>query len=149
MLRSRRSQRGAFRTVTVTIFACLALGLLAASASAATYTPESMATLESQLHAGRVHAVVVRVKTHKVHASVNGLGKVTVAYVPSQEEAIIAAARARGVPVQVVKPKPEGFRSHHKLRYIAGGALILVIIIVVVVLLFQRRRKREAEMGMA
>jgi hypothetical protein len=155
MLRSRRSPLGARRTVTLTIFVCAVLALLAGSAQAATattsttYVKESMPTLEAQLRAGHIHAVVIRTKTQKVHASLNGGGKVTVAYVPAEEQKIIAAAKARGVPVTVVKAKPEGLRAHHKLRYIAGAIVIVVIIAVVVVLVLNRRRKRAAEMGMA
>jgi hypothetical protein len=155
MLRSRRSPFGVCVTVIAAIFACAVLASVGGVADAATsttsnvYVSESLPTLESQLRSGDVHAVVVRVKSHKVHAALSDGRKVTVAYVPEEEEKIIAVAKARGVPVTVVKPKTEGIRAHHKLRYIAGGILIVAIIIVVVVLLLNRRRKREAEIGMA
>ncbi len=118
-------------------------------ASASAPAKESIATFQSQLAGGHVHAVVVRTKQHKLHVTLNGGRKVAIVYVPSEQQALIAQIEARGVSVKVVKPKSQsGLRSHHKLRYIAAGLVIVVIVIVVAVfLIMRRRRRREEEQG--
>lgn len=132
------------RRTIVLALACALTALLPAAALGA-LTPESVTVFQGQLSHGQVHAVVFHQNAHKMHVSLNGGGKVVVAYAPSQQQQLYEQAKARGASVLIVKKKTTKPATHHKLRYIAGGIVVVVIVVVVAVLLYDRRRKLRAE----
>jgi hypothetical protein len=125
--------------------ACAALAVTASAASAIHYESESLSTLQAQLHAHEVSAVGFHPSsgTAHIHASLNDGRHVTIAYLPSEQEQLVAQVRAAGATVTIAKAKQKAAKkaTHHKLRYIAGGILIVVIIVVAGVLLVDRRRR--------
>ncbi|HUB35690.1 MAG TPA: hypothetical protein VL972_02605 [Solirubrobacteraceae bacterium] len=134
-----------------------ALAGLTGSAGAATtttttivYAPESQATLDGQLKAHEVEAIVVNKHLRSLRVTLKDGRHVLVKYPPHHEPETVAALKKAGVSVAILTPaqaKAEAPKkaSHHKLRYIAGGILIVVIVVVVTVLLVDRRRKMRAE----
>jgi hypothetical protein len=130
----------------------LAATLSAAGASATTvihFQPESVSTLNVQLHHHEVHALTFHPTPAPghVHVSLNDGRHVTVVYNASEEAQLLALAHADGTPVAVAVAKPKAATKsvHHTLRYVAGGILVLVIIVVAAVLLVDRRRKLGEE----
>jgi len=125
--------------------ACLALGTSALAATVIHFQPESLSALKVQLAHHEVHALAFHPASTQghVHVSLRDGRHMTVAYATSGQAALVAVARADGIPVAIAtaKPKTAAKPAHHKLRYIAGGILVAVIIVVAVVLLIDRRRK--------
>jgi hypothetical protein len=136
------------RPALARVCAILATGLLACGvagpALAATiihFQRESLPALKRQLNADRIHAATFHPKSHVIHASLNDGQRMTVSYPASEQSAIEAQLRSRGVPVEVALPSAHKAKAvHHKLRYIAGGVLIVVILVVLAVLLLGRNR---------
>jgi hypothetical protein len=120
---------------------------MTASALAGTaihFQKETLPALEKQVRSHEVHALVLHPKPSPghIHASLNDGSHMTIVYAPSEQERIVALARAQGTPVTVaVKSTTAKKTVHHKLRYIAGGILVAVILVVAIVLLVDRRRK--------
>jgi hypothetical protein len=109
------------------------------------FQPEGLPALEAQLKHHEVHAVTFHPTPAPghIHVSMADGRHFTVIYAASEQEKLIALARANGARYAVAKAKAASTKTttHHKLRYIAGGILIVVIIIVAIVLLVDRRRK--------
>ena len=128
--------------------AFLALVLTASASGASTtvihFQPEGLPPLEAQLHKHEVHAVTFHPTPAPghIHVSMNDGKHYTVVYSASEQAHLIALASANGAryAIATVKPKPAA-KTHHTLRYIAGGIVIVVILVVVAVLLVDRRRK--------
>jgi hypothetical protein len=126
------------------VVTAVALSVLAGPALGAVhFTPEPYKTLQAQIAAGQIHAVTFNKKAHSIHVTLND-GRHVIASYPSHDEPALAAQLAsKGASVKVEKAKKKAV--HHKLRYIAGGALIVVIVIVALVLGLNRRRPRDGE----
>jgi hypothetical protein len=144
-----RSSRG-FGAGPVAVYLALAAAMLAAPAGAAAvhFEKETLQAYEGELRHHEVHAVSFHpgTTTGHLHISLNNGGHMTVAYAPSQQGTLVAQARAADARVKVATlPTSKTAAVHHKLRYIAGGALILVILVVLVVLLIGRRRAVAGE----
>jgi hypothetical protein len=141
---NRRSSRR-LNTVLVAVCMALAATVLAVPAGAAAvhFEKESVQAYEAQLHHGQVHALTFHpgTTTGHLHISLNNGGHMTVAYAPSEQAKLVAAAQAANARVKIATaPTKKTTAVKHKLRYIAGGILIVIIIVVLVVLLIGRRR---------
>jgi hypothetical protein len=102
---------------------------------------ESVPAFERQLSANEVHAVTFHPSARDFHVSLNDGLHMSVTYPAGQEPALVAQARAKGVPVKIaVASSHKTAPVHHKLRYILGGVLVVVILVVLAVLLLGRRR---------
>jgi hypothetical protein len=139
--------KGLRATLVVASFVCLPCAATVTAAFAATaihFEKETLPALEKQLRAHEVHALAFHPSPAPghIHASLNNGSHMTIVYAPSEQERLVALARAEGTPVAVaVKSTTASKPVHHKLRYIAGGILVAVIIVVAAVLLIDRRRK--------
>lgn len=115
------------------------------------FQSEALPALETQLKHHEVHAVTFHPTPAPghIHVSMADGKHFTVIYAASEQEKLIALARANGARYQVATVKAKAKKStHHTLRYIVGGVVIVVIIVVAAVLLVDRRRKlREGEGG--
>jgi hypothetical protein len=140
-------RKGLPAAAVAALLGCLLCAAVTASALAATaihFQKETLPALEKQLRSHEVHALVLHPKPSPghIHASLSNGSHMTIVYAPSEQERIVALARAQGTPVAVaVKSTTVKKPVHHKLRYIAGGILVAVIVVVAVVLLIDRRRK--------
>lgn len=141
---------------------CLALTCLAllpavppASAAAGVtgvtvYQHESESAYEEQLASGQIRKATINKRLRSLHLTLRDGRHVLVKYPPKQEPRVLGQLKAKHVKLSIlgksaavaeVKAKP----THHKLRYIAGGALLVVIAVVGTILYFRRRRRRERE----
>ncbi len=132
-------------------FLLTATGALAAE-TAIHYQKESLQEYEHQLASGQIAAVTINKLLRSVRVTLKDGRHVLARYEKHHEPAVLAALKAKGVPVTVLQPaaaqteaKTKHKAVHHKLRYIAGGIVIVVILIVGAVLLIDRRRKMAAE----
>ncbi len=146
-MRSTRALRAA-----LLLGALLALALaLAASAGAATaihFEREGLPALTVQLGKHEVHALTFHPTPAPghVHVSMNDGRHFTVVYTANEQAHLVALASADGTPYAVATVKPKAAaKTHHTLRYVAGGILIVVIVVVAGVLLVDRRRKLNEE----
>ncbi len=142
-------RRPALATVCAILTTGLLAGGVAAPALAATiihFQHESLPALKRQLNAEEIHAATFHTKSDVIHASLNDGQRMTVPYPASEQSAIEAQLRSRGVPVKIALLSAHKAKAvHHKLRYIAGGVLIVVILVVLVVLLLGRNRTLAEE----
>jgi hypothetical protein len=142
----------------MSVAACALCGVLAMPASQAfgatsatpNYTKESTQAYAQQLASGQIAEAVINKRIRTIRITLKSGEHVKARYQAHEEPKVVAALKAKGVPVRILTPaeaKAEASKSpvHHKLRYIAGGILIAVIVIVGAVLLWDRRRKRLAE----
>jgi endonuclease/exonuclease/phosphatase (EEP) superfamily protein YafD len=136
-------------TVLLACVACagaLPLAVAGAAEGSISYTHESLQEYEKQLAANRIGEVTVNKRLRSLRVRLKSGSHVLAQYAPHQEPNVVAALKAKRVPVVVLKPA-EAIRevpkkaAHHKIRYIAGGILIAVVIVVGAVLLIDRRRK--------
>jgi hypothetical protein len=140
-------RKGLLATTVAGSLGCLLCAAMTASALAGTaihFQKETLPALEKQLRSHEVHALVLHPNPSPghIHASLNNGLHMTIVYASSEQERLVALARAQGTPVAVsVKSTTANKTVHHKLRYIAGGILVAVIIVVAAVLLIDRRRK--------
>jgi hypothetical protein len=114
------------------------------------YAPESQATLDGQLKAHEVEAIVVNKHLRSLRVTLKDGRHVLVKYPPHHEPETVEGLKKAGVTVTILTPAQAKVETpkkahHHKLRYIAGGILIVVVVVVVAVLLVDRRRKARAE----
>jgi cytochrome bd-type quinol oxidase subunit 1 len=139
--------RKGWPAAAVALLACLLCVAMTAGALAATaihFQRESMSALEKQLRAHEVHALVLHPTPSPghIHASLNNGSHMSILYAPSEQEHVVALARAQATPVTIATKSTTTKKTvHHKLRYIAGGILVAVIVVVAIVLLIDRRRK--------
>ncbi len=129
----------------------VAAALLAIGASASAQTPvihfhhETFGAFERQLASGQIRSAEFNKKPHTLHLLLADGLYALVVYPPHEEPQLAARLEAKGVPVSIEKPKAKAkAKTHHTLRYIAGGIVVIVIVIVTAVLLIDRRRKLAA-----
>jgi hypothetical protein len=108
------------------------------------YTHETLQAYEQQLAAGQIKEVTLNKRLRSLRVTLKDGSHVLARYAPRHKPQVLAALKARGVPVDVLTPaeaRKELPKKHHKLRYIAGGIVIVVLIVVGAVLYIDRRRK--------
>jgi hypothetical protein len=141
-------RRGFAGAVAFSLALALLLPAGAGAAVTVTYTKESLPAFEGQLSHGQVEAVTFNKKVRSLRVNLRNGEHVLVRYPKHQVPAVEAKLKAAHVHFTVLttaeankelKEKPK----HHKLRYIAGGALLVVIVIVGVVLVARRHRQRD------
>jgi hypothetical protein len=148
--------RASLTTKISAVLACVACATLLAAAAATgaegtiTYRHESLQEYEKQLAANQLKEVTVNKRVASLRVTLKDGSHVLARYGKHQEPAVVAALKARGVPVRTLKPA-EALKEvakkpvHHKLRYIAGGIVIVVVIVVGTVLYIDRKRKRQLD----
>lgn len=106
---------------------------------------ESVAVFTGQLKGHRVQAVTLHTKAHNFRVTLRDGRKVTVAFTASEQQRLLADARANGVTVKVAEAR----QPSHKRRYIAiAVAVVAVLALGIAAWLFVRRRRlREEEYG--
>jgi len=152
MIDHPRPRLAASAAVLVALLACLA-SLAAATIARAegtiVYTKESLGQYQNQLNSGQIASVTINKRVRSLRITLKDGTHVLARYAPKQEPAYEAALKAKGIPVTALTPTEAKAEQktktvHHKIRYIAGGALIVILIIVGVVLFVNRRRKAAA-----
>jgi hypothetical protein len=139
------------RLLLLSLLVASALMLLGGgrSALAATYIHENQQAYEAQLAKDEIKSAVFNKRVRNLHLTLKDGTLYLYHYPAHEEEALVAALKAKGVPVTILTPAQANAQAkapvHHKLRYIAGGILIVVIVVVGAVLLIDRRRKAAAE----
>jgi hypothetical protein len=148
--------RASLTTRISVVLACVACAALLAAAGAAgaegtiTYRHESLQEYEKQLAANQIKEVTINKRVASLRVTLKDGSHVLARYGKHQEPTVVAALKARGVPVSTLKPS-EALKEvtkkpvHHKLRYIAGGVVIVVVIVVGSVLYIDRKRKRQLD----
>jgi hypothetical protein len=143
-MRTMRVVRRALLSAILIVAVALATSASASAATVIHFQPEGLSVLKVQLGKHEVHAVTFHPTPAPghIHVSMNDGKHYTVVYSASEQAHLIALASANGAryAIATVKPKPAA-KTHHTLRYIAGGIVIVVILVVVAVLLVDRRRK--------
>ncbi len=134
-------------SLLVLVPAALAVG---AETPTIKYTPESFATYQQQLAAGKIKAVTINKRVRSLRLTLTDGSYVLAKYKPHEEKKIQSALQAKGVAITTLKPA-EAVKEvkktpvKHKLRYIAGGILVVVVVVVGLVLFVDRKRKRSRE----
>jgi hypothetical protein len=130
---------------------CLVLAVLGAVASVSTaavhYESESLTAYEQQLSSGQIKAATINRRLRTLRLTLRDGRHVLARYPPHSEPGVVAALKAKGVPVKLLTPtqalKEAKKPVKHKLRYIAAGILVAALLVVGVVLLVNRRRERD------
>jgi ATP-dependent Zn protease len=136
--------------LALSLASILGLGaLFAGPAIAASPKSESEAEFQRQLEAKQVQSVVINKRMRSMRVTLKDGMQVIARYPKKQSEQTADRLRARHVSVTILTPaearKEAGTtkKSHHKIRYIAGGVLIVVIVLVGGFLLYRRRGLRD------
>jgi hypothetical protein len=140
MSRSTKAARIALLGALLT----LAFAATASAATAIHFQSESLPALKAQLHHREVHALTFHPTPAPghIHVSMNDGRHFTTIYLAAEQPQLVTLAHTSGAryTIAVAKPKAAA-KTHHTLRYIAGGIVIVVILVVAAVLLVDRRRK--------
>ena len=114
-------------------------------ATQTTVPQESLVVFEGQLNGHLVRGVTLHTKAHKLHIALTNGSKAVIVLPASEQQRVLADAKAHGVTVKVAKTHP----ASHKRRYlIIGGVVVVAIALAAVVwLLVRRRRAREEQYG--
>jgi hypothetical protein len=131
---------------------CLALvpPAVASAAEGASihYRDETLQAYEQQLQGGQVKSVTINKRLRSLRVTLKDGSHVKARYAAKGEPAQVAKLEAKHVPFEVLTPSEAEAEAkqvprHHKLRYIAGGALLVAIVVVGGVLYVRRRREEE------
>jgi hypothetical protein len=154
MIRTTKMSLTSRIALCLALLACLSLAsaALASGAESTTikYAPESFATYQQQLAAGKIKAVTINKRVRSLRLTLKDGSYHLAKYNPHEEPKIASDLQAKGVEVTVLQPteaakEVKKASVKHKLRYIAGGILVVVVIVVGLVLYVDRKRKRERE----
>ncbi len=153
MIRTTKTSLTARTALCLALLVCLSLGFSAIATAAEPtikYAPESFATYQQQLAAGKVKAVTINKRVRSLRLTLKDGSYVLAKYKPHEEKKVASALEAKGVSITVLQPSEAAKEVvkkpvKHKLRYIAGGILVVVVVVVGLVLFVDRKRKSERE----
>jgi hypothetical protein len=133
--------------VCVAFLVCLCM-IPAGATGAVVYKKESLKEYEQQLASGQIKDVTINRRIRSVRVTLKDGTYVVAQYQRKGSKKVEAALRAQNVPFTILRPSQASKEIvkkpvHHKLRYVAGGALIVVVALVVAVVVFDRKRKRD------
>jgi ATP-dependent Zn protease len=121
---------------------------LAAEEASIHYTEESLAQYEQQLNSGQVKSVTINKRLRSLRVTLKDGSYFKARYKAKGEPEQTAKLQAKHVPFNILTPteaeaEAKKVQVHHKLRYIAGGALLVLIVLVGGVLYMRRRREED------